>query len=301
MKRPSIRTILICIGLFNLFLVWRFPYRNLRGYVFEQIYKNSGIRIDSQDFYPVFFGWPGASFSKATVTIPIGRLQVIEFSCDALTARTGIGGLFPPKPSVSLYIEKLAKGGDIYVKAIPYKDELSGQATLTKVKLDQFNLPWFPEPLSGELTAGGNFYFPMSDFSKADLQATLASDKLVIPGQNLQGIILPRMEMNKVDGRIVTKDGTITIEKLQFGTPESDFRGSFTGSLKLGQTLGKSFLNLVMKITLSDKYKADPNSATLVSFLNTFQTGNPGEYAMKWSAVIEEMQRNLILALPQRP
>lgn len=300
MKRPSIKTILICLALFIFFVIWRFPYRNLRGYVFEQVYKNSGVRLDSHDFYPVFLGWPGIRFSKATVSLPVGRAQTIDFTCDRLTARGGLAGILPPLPSVSMYIEGLSKGGDIYAKVSPSKSQTSGTASLTAVKLDQFVLPWFPEPLAGIVNAGGTFYFPNDDFSKSNLQLTLASDTLVIPGQNLQGIILPRVEFKKVDGRIVTKDGAIQIEKFQFGTPDSDLRGSLSGNLKMGPTFGKSFLNLTMRLTLSEKYKNDPNSVTLVSFLNTFQTGNPGEYALKWNAVLDEMQRNLLLALPQR-
>jgi type II secretion system protein N len=301
MKRPSFKTILICLALFNFFLVWRFPYRNLRGTVFEQIYKNTGIRVESHDFYPVFLGWPGLRFSKASVIIPVNRTQTVDFSSERITARAGIGGIFPPSPSISLYIEGLAKGGDVFAKISPSRNQISGNASLTKVKLDQFALPWFPEPLSGELTATGSFYFPGTDFAKSDLQFNIASDKLIIPGQSMQGIILPRVEFQKVDGKITTKDGAILIEKFQFGSADSDLKGNISGSLKLGPTFGKSFLSLLLRLQLSETYKTDPNSATLVSFLSTFQTGNSGEYALKWAAVLDDMQRNLILAIPQRP
>ena len=61
-----------------------------------------------------------------------------------------------------------------------------------------------------------------------------------------------------------------------------------------------SNLNLVLKVQLSDKFRQDPQSATLVSLLQSYQLNTPGDYSMKWNASIHDMAANLVLAIPQR-
>ena len=59
MKRPKLSTIFIGFGLFIFFLLLRFPYQNVRGWLFGLIYKNTGIYVLADEIYLSLFGWPG--------------------------------------------------------------------------------------------------------------------------------------------------------------------------------------------------------------------------------------------------
>jgi hypothetical protein len=57
---------------------------------------------------------------------------------------------------------------------------------------------------------------------------------------------------------------------------------------------------VVLKLQLSDKFRQNPQSATLVSLLQSYQNNTPGDYAMKWNATVNDMSSNLVMAIPQK-
>jgi type II secretion system protein N len=298
-RKPNAKTVLVCLGIFLVFFVWRFPYRNLRGYLFGQVFKNTGVRLDAEDMGLSFFGWPGVVLYKATAAIPVNYQFDLDLAAEEVVARAGIGGLFPPAQLFSLSAYKLQKGGNLYIRASQSKSQVTGSLNADAVNLIQFFKVGMPEPIQGLLTATGSFNYSVQDFAKSTGDFDLIIQKLKVPGMNLQGIVLPEISWNEVKAKLTAKNGTLDIVQCQFGTPQSDLRGTLTGSIRLGQDIYSSYVNLVLRLQLTEKYKNDPQSATLVSFLKTFEsTQKPGEYALKWAATPNEMSNNLMLALP---
>ncbi len=301
MTRPKTKTILICVGIFLVFLILRFPYRNVRGYVFGQIYKNTGIRVDAEDLSPSFFGWPGVKLYKASFAIPIGMASELDLLAEQVTARVGIAGLFPPTPSLSVYAYKFQKGGNLFVKGSQSKNYIGGSLSAEDLNLAQFLSVGMPEPIDGLLRASGSFGYDQNDLSKSTGDIDLEIKKLNVPGMNMQGIILPAISWDEVKAKLSIKNGNLDIGQGQFGTPKSAMRGTLTGYIKLGRDIMSSYINVVLRIQMTDAYRADPQSATLVSFLKTFESSKtPGEYAMKWGATVRDMGMNIMLALPTK-
>lgn len=299
--RPKPRTILIAVGIFLFFFIWRFPYRNLRGYVFSEIYRTTGIRIEAEDMGLTLFGWPGVVLHRATLSVPAGPTFDLDLAAEDITARVGIGGLFPPAKMISLYVYNLQKGGDLYLRATQSKSYVTGSLTGDKLNLVQFLKAGLPEPIEGLLTASGSFSYAIEDLAKSTGDFELGIRKLKIPGMNIQGIILPEIAWDDVKAKLSAKNGNLDITQCQLGNPQSDLRGTLTGSIRLGRDLFSSYFNLVLRLQMTEKYKNDPQSATLTAFLKTFEsTKTPGEYALKWAATYGEMQNNLLLALPTK-
>ncbi len=93
-----------------------FPFSNLKGYLFSQIYRNTGISIVfAEDLYLILLGWPGVGMKNVEVIIPAMDGE-IEMTVRRITARVGIGSVFPFSLSYSIGIDGLKKGGDIFVK-----------------------------------------------------------------------------------------------------------------------------------------------------------------------------------------
>jgi type II secretion system protein N len=301
MTRPKTKTILLAVGIFLVFLILRFPYRNVRGYVFGQIFKNTGIRVEAEDLSPTFFGWPGVKLYKASFTIPIGVSSELDLLAEQVTARVGIGSFFPPAPSLSLYAYKFQKGGNLYVKGTQTKTYIGGTINAEDLNLVQFLTAGMPEPIEGLLRASGSFGYDQNDLSKSTGDIDLEIKKLNIPGMNMQGIILPAISWDEVKAKISIKNGNLDIGVSQFGTPKSAMRGTLSGYIKLGRDMMTSYVNVVLRIQMTDAYRNDPQSATLVSFLKTFESSKtPGEYAMKWGATLRDMGMNIMLALPTK-
>ncbi len=300
-RKPKVKTVLVAIGIFLAFFIWRFPYRNLRSYIFGEIYKTTGIRIEAEDLGLTFFGWPGVVLRKATLAVPVGPTFDLDLAAEEITARVGIGGLFPPAKMVSLYAYGFQRGGDLYVRASQSKSYLNGTLTGDKLNLSQFLKAGMPEPIEGILTAAGSFSYALEDLSKSTGDFQLTIRKLKIPGMNLQGIILPEIAWDDVNAKLTAKNGSLDIVQCQLGNPTSELRGTLSGSIRLGRNISTSFFNLVLRLQMTEKYKNDPQSATLAAFLKTFEsTKTPGEYALKWAATPAEMSTNIMLALPAK-
>lgn len=300
MSRPKTSTILIAFGLFLFFLVLEFPYQNLRGYIFGKIYTATHIFISADELSLSIFGWPGLKLRNVSVSVPMAYGNDLEIASEKTVVRAGIGGLFPPYPVVSLSLDKLKKGGDLWVKVGQTSSFVKGALDAEKVSLEQFPIPGMSDTLTGKVQADGDFYYNKNELSKSTGDININITEFRIPPQNLQGIVLPALMIGNIKGKLQVRNGSLEISNFQLGTPTSDIRGTMTGELRLGKDLMSSYLALTLKLQLSDKYRQDPNSATLVSFLQSFQTNTPGDYALKWGATLQEMSTNIVAALPQK-
>jgi type II secretion system protein N len=301
MPNKKISTSLLFIILFIFFLILQFPYRSLKGYLFGLIYKNTQIRIESEDMAATFFGWPGIKLYNATATIPIDRTQEMEVSAEKITFRIGVGGLFPPTPLIKLSAAGLTKGGDIDAWFINSSKKMTLELNATELALDQFYFGGLPEPFSGKVNVSLYLNYPFDDLSKMTGHILLTGNKIIIPGNNIQGIVIPKFEFPNLKVNLEAKNGILQINSFEFGSPTSELSGKAVGELKLGPTWWQSYLNLTITMHLSEKYIQDPQSVTLVSFLNTFKTSDKGDYALKWGASFQEMSMNIFKALPQKP
>lgn len=305
--RPSFRTLTIVGALFVFFFFWAVPLRNLRGYVYGKILQSSGVRLESEDLGLSLLGWPGIRLYKAKATVPFYTSDMrgqpvtlyLDLSANRVTARIGVGDFFPPAPRVSLYAEGLEKGGNLYVRAVPGKAAIRGLFEADKVALSQLASAFLNEPVNGILNATGSFHYDTRDLAKSTGAASLLIRSLKVPGMNYEGIVLPEIAWDEVKAKLEAKNGTLDITECRFGTPQADLRGTLTGSVRLGKDFATSQFNLLLKMQMTEKYKKDPQSATLVSFLQSFESAtSPGEYSLKWNTSYAEILTNMALALP---
>ncbi len=305
--RPSVRTVAVIAALFVVFFFWAFPLRNLRGYLYGKILQSTGIRLESEDLGLAFLGWPGIRLYKATATVPFYSSDIkgqpltiyLDLAAKRVTARVGLGDFLPPAPRISLYAEGLEKGGNLYVRAVPGKAVTRGVFEADKVALSQLASAVLSEPVDGTLNATGNFKYDNQDLAKSTGNATLLLRSLKIPGLNYEGIVLPEIIWDEVKATLEAKNGTVDIVECRFGTPQANLRGTLTGNIRLGRDLATSHFSVVLKIQMTEKYKSDPQSATLVSFLQSFESAAaPGEYGLKWNTSYAEILSNMTLALP---
>lgn len=298
MRRPSLKMIFVCIGLFFFFLVMRFPFQSLQGYVFGKIQKETGVILVAEDMYLSLFGWPGIGLRNVDATIPMGDTE-LDISSKKMTVRVGLAGLFPPTPSFSLSASGLKKGGDLYVKFSQGKTFHRASFSLDEVNLDQFGLP-NGQKLQGQITMDGDLNMDSEDLTKSQGQIELEVKKFKTPGQNLQGIVLPDVNFGNLKSKITIKNGVVDINSFNIGASGSDISGTIAGEVRLGNVFARSYLNITLKLQLSEPFRNNPNSATIVSLLNSIDNTSPGNYAMKWSTSIEGITTNLWNALPQK-
>jgi len=308
MKR-STSTILICVALFLFFFVARFPFQNLRGFIFTTIYKQTGVLVVSEDMYLTFFGWPGIGLRNVTVTLPAQMLgEELEIAAQKVTIRVGIGGLFPPNLSYSVYMGGMKKGGDLFLKLTHLTTK--GQQLISVnsyfdadgVHLEQLGFGSGPsDTLSGVLTGDGSLSMDLTDLSKTNGSVRLNIEKLKSPGANLQGIVIPPIHFGTLQAKLGAKNGSVELGQLQWGGNDSDIQGSLTGDLRLGRDIYQSFLNLTaLKLKMTDKFRDDPNSATIVSTLDSVDNRTRGTYALKWTQGIDKIAQNFLYALPEK-
>jgi len=297
--KPKLGTILICAGLFVFFVILSFPYKNLRGAIFGQIYSATKVVITADDLYPSFLGWPGIVLTNATISLP-AHMGDMEFSAKKITLRAGIGSLFPPAPSVSVSLSKLKGGGDLYVRIVPSRSAMTLRISTDAFDLKQLKVALFPEPIAGKISSDVDMSVDPADLSKTTGYAMIDGKEIKIPGQNLQGIILPSVPMGVLKAAINVRNGSAEIATFTFGEKGGDFQGSLAGDFRMSQVFTSSYLTLLLKVQLSEKYRTDPSSATLVAFLESFKSAAPGDYAMKWAASLQDMSTNVMSAIPQK-
>lgn len=298
MKRPSIGKILLCFGIFLFFLFVTFPYQKLRTLVFKKIYDNSGITISADSLALNLLGWPGVSLKNANVSLPAGNSE-ITLNSKSLITRVRLAGFLPPVPAISLSLDELKGGGDVFARLAQYGDTVRVLAEASKANLAQVAIPGFPEPIPGILDMDADLVLNQADLSKSTGSFELDLTKLSIPALNLQGIILPVLNFGDVKAKVSIKNGVAEILNFKIGSKGSDITGSITGEMRLGQTLQASALNLTLKLSLSPSYVANPQGATLVSLLESYKNSK-GEYGLRWNATIQDMTVNVAAALPQK-
>ncbi|MBI4406246.1 MAG: type II secretion system protein GspN, partial [Deltaproteobacteria bacterium] len=248
---------------------------------------------------PALIGWPGVAITNVDVTLPVAGKD-LDLHCNKLTFRTGIASLIPPRPSVSLTMKGLRKGGDLYVKYKDHPDHTGLVVEAEGVLLDQLSIPGLSESLSGKLDLDADLSLEMSDFAKSTGDIDLTIAQLKIPGQNIEGLVLPPLNMGNAKAKLIAKNGVVEINSVQFGDQTSDLKGSLTGDMKLGAELRRSFLNLTLRVQFSEKYKQDPKSQMLLSILESFRSASRGDYGMRWSATLDAMGTNIMSAIPQK-
>ena len=297
MKKPAASQIVIGLVIFLFFLLITFPFQNLRSYVFKKIFDASGIIVTADSMAPNLLGWPGVSLSNSTVTIPTGSGD-IALSSKGLVTRARLAGFLPPIPAVSLSLSGLKGGGDVFARVARSGDVVKVLAEAEHTNLAQILIPGFPEPIPGKLNMDTNLSVDGKDLSKSTGTLDLDIEKIMIPALNLQGIILPVLNLGDVKVKLAVKNGAVEIVNFKIGSKTSDLSGSLTGEMRLGQTIYNSAVNLTLKLSLSPAYKANPQGATLVSLLESYKNSN-GEYGLKWNATIQDMMTGMG-ALPQK-
>ncbi len=298
MPRPKAITILICFALFVFFVFMTFPFQNLRGYIFGKIYQNTRILIVAEDLYPTIFGWPGIGIRNVNVTLPIGNGEM-DLASEKLIFRVGPGGIFPPVPAIIMSMKGLKKGGDLYLKFSQTRTHMSGTVQADDVEMKQLAFSGLSEPIPGKLNIDTDFVVDSTDISKSTGSAKLDVSKLKVPAQNIQGFLLPALAVGDIKGKITMKNGIAEITSFTFGSKDADLKGSISGDMRLGQNMLSSFLNLTVKIQLSEAYRNNPQAATFVSLLESYKT-SATEYGMKWSATLQDMTTNIVAAIPQK-
>lgn len=292
------------VALFLFFLVWCFPYQNLRGYVFEKIYGSTRIYMTSDDMTLSLLGWPGIRLTNVTAIIPLQTGGEMEVAAQSAVIRVGIGRLFPPAPMVSARLDGLKRGGDAYVKVVPGRTRLGVKASLDEVVLDQFPLPVVNAAMAGKLSGSVDLDVDLANPAKTTGKVDLNGAGVTVPSLDLRttmlGVELPPLKMGDLAARLRAQNGAAEIQTFQFGGKDADLSGSATGNLRLADTLAQMFLTLTLRLELAEKYKSDPRSATLVSFLETFKGATPNKYGLGWNASIGEMQADVFKGLPKK-
>jgi type II secretion system protein N len=287
------------IALFLFFVLLTFPYQNLSGLLFGRLYKETRILIVPQDMGPTFLGWPGLVLTNVNVSLPLGNGDV-DLRAERVVVRVGLGSIFPPAPSLSLSMSRLKGGGDLYVRLVPGRSRVRAVVEAEKVDLKQARIPGLPEPIPGILDMDADVTIDRTDATKSNGEAALSVAGLRVPALNLQGIVLPVLKMGDIKAKIAIRNGSAEITQFQIGNKDSDISGTAVGDLKLAPNLMMSFLNLTLRLQLTEKYRKDPQSATVVSFFDTFRGAEPGVYGMKWNATLQDMTTNMMAAIPQK-
>ncbi len=305
MTKPKASTVAISFVIFLFTLIFFFPFNNLRGYVFSQIFVKTGILIVADDMSLTFFGWPGLILYNVNVTLPVGTSE-IELASEKLTFKIGLAGLFPPVPSVSLNLKNLKKGGNLYVDVSQKANAAKVYIEASDVNLAQIAVPGLGENIPGIVGADGKFEINNADFSKSTGSLEIKGKDLKVPhqvvGSQAQGFSfdIPAMTVDKFNMGLNIKNGNLEFTNVNLGTPQTDLRATVTGDLKLGQRFEQSFLNLTLKLQLSNKILQDPQAKTFTSFLEGYTLKTPGEYGMKWFASIQELSGMSYKILPEK-
>lgn len=306
MKAPSIKTILCSFGIFAFFVFLLFPLQNLRSYIFNQIYRQSGILIMAEDLSLTVLGWPGLEMKNVEVTLPPQFLgDEVDLSAKWMVVRVGIGGLLPPALSYSMSLSSLKKGGDLYFRLsrAQMKNQMLVSANIT-VSADEMNLEQLPlgpgETFLGKLSSNTSIALDMSDLSKTTGDIDISIQGLKTPAQNLQGIIIPAINWGVLKAKINIRNGVADIRNFQIGAPGSDVQGSIAGEIRLGSNMMTSFLNInSFKLSFSPAFLKNPNSDTIISTLNSIDKRTPGTYSLKWNKGIGAIAENALINLPE--
>lgn len=306
MRKPKLKTVLICLGLFFFFLVIRFPFSNLKGYIFGKINKDSGITIMAEDLYLTLLGWPGVAMKNVEVIIPpqVAGSEV-DISAKKMTARAGFG-LFPPAMTYSAAIDGLKKGGDLYLKLTGAKFGPQGfNSGNIYYQTDDVDLSQFPLAgmlYSGKATGYGTLFIDNNDLSKTSGSIQLDVDKFVFPAADFGGFTIPQIKLGDLKAKLNAKGGVVELQTFTFGGADADISGAFGGEIRLGQNIFQSSINITMKINFSDSFAASTETAnqTFITILNNYDKRNPGKsYNLRWQKTIMQIVQNFFENPPE--
>ncbi len=288
----------ISVILFLFFSVWMFPYHHLKGYIFGKIYSMTKILILAEEIEPVFLGWPGIRVHHVEVALPLGNGE-LDLASEKVTVRAGVSGLFPPTPAFSLYMKGLKKGGDLYLKFSESKENLTTYLDADAVELQQLNFPFLAQPLQGLLNAESDTQIHTKQLSSSSGNIDIKIEKFKIPLIQIElsdnyGFPIPSMQIGVLKSKIRIKNGVAEIKEFTFGDSKSDFSGTMTGEIKLGRDLMNSTANVILRFQFSDAIKNNAQSATMLSFFNSFKN-EKGSYGIKCTKSVAEIAGCLLL------
>lgn len=306
MKKPKLKTVLICLALFFLFLVIRFPFSNLKGYLFGKVNKDTGITIMAEDLYLTFLGWPGVAMKNVEVIVPQQVMGTeIDISAQKMTARAGFG-LFPPALKYSAAIDGLKKGGDLYVQLVGAKfgpqGFSSGNLNYDTDGLDLSQIPLGGVFYGGKATGVGSIFVDSNDLSKTSGSLQLDVNKFVFPAADFGGFTIPQIKLGDLKAKLIAKGGVIELQTFTFGGSDADISGQFGGEIKLGQNIFQSSINITMKINFSDAFAASSDTAnqTFITILNNYDKRSPGKsYNLRWNKTIMQIVQNFFENPPE--
>jgi len=295
MKKKKFWNVLLCIGIYLLFVLLLFPFQNLRGKLFDTVYKNSRITLQSDDMGIALLGWPGVTLYNADVSVPMqgGPLNILS---EKLTARIGIGGLFPFVPVVSVFFQQLSGGGNFYAKIKKAKTSFSAVLELDGVNLNQFEFASFSD-LKGKLDGDGDLFIDKADPTKSSGYLDFTASGFTLPPQNYPGILaLPELKFGSLLAKVTINNGVANFNNVKLGDAKSDIQGELTGELKLAKKFDQTRVNVRFKVKLSDKIKKSSDAATLVSLLKNHQSKtDPNTYDIKWNFTIAQVKANPLM------
>lgn len=289
MKMPKPKTIFISLGLFLFFLFLLFPYKNIKGYIFGKIYEKSQVFLTAEDVGPIILGWPGIKLYKFSAVVPLEGSE-LELAGDKISARFGLAGLFPPMLSKSVNISGMKKGGDIYFREYDSKNSLGLEFDLYKLVISQLFPSSVQDLVSGVVTADGDFDFDWKTPTKSKGEAKIDVVQLKMSSQNLQGFIIPAVNINDLKAKMAMKNGVLEFTQFQFGNDTSDLKGAITGDLRVGNNFMQSFLNLTLRLTVAPSLRDNPKASSILMFLDgTYKSSKSADYVMRWSGTLEEI------------
>jgi type II secretion system protein N len=308
MKKGAIPKIIAFIVLFLVTLFVFFPINNLRGYIFDNVFKETGILLVSDSMYFSLLGMPGVGMKNVNVTLPVGD-QEIDLLSEHVTLKLALSGFFPPLPGISINISDLKKGGDIYSKVGKGGSSIAFYLDAEKVNLEQIGARNGNPPLKGLLNIQSDLLLNERDMSKSSGFFEVNITDLKINQQNVTppdpamaafSFIIPGMKIGKLTGNLQMKNGLLEITQFKFGDdPAADFKGTVNGDIKFEKNFEQSALNIALRLKLSQKILDSAEAKTFVSFLSSYQT-TPGEYGLKWNATIQDFTNFSIKAIPEK-
>lgn len=302
MKKPKLSTIAICVGLFLIFFALAFPFQNLKGKAFEYILKNTGILIVAEDLRPTLLGWPGISVKNVNISLPVAGDEM-EFASEKLVFRARLAGLFPPVPGISMNMTNLKQGGDLFIKVGQPSSGIYAYIDASQVNLEQIRIPHVQEIFEGIVDAEADLHINTEELSKTAGDFEMSAEKLKTPNYMVEipgmPFLIPGMLIGPMEIKTNIKNGIVEISTFKFGKQDSDLSGSLTGEVRLGKDYLKTFLNLTLRLAISSRILENPQNVTFLNFLSSLKTDVPGQYAMKWSASIQEMMSNPLKAVPE--
>ncbi len=282
-------TALFLVALFVLF-----PINNLRGYIFDRVFKSSGVLLVSDSMHFSLFGMPGVRMENVNVTLPIGD-QEIDLWSQNVTLKLALSGLFPPLPGGSVKISELKKGGDIYTKIGKGQNSIAFHLNATQVNLEQIGTRNGNPPLKGLLNISSDIIFNETEVIKSSGYFKISIKDLLLIQQTISPpelggltIIIPTMKIGKLNGTLNMKNGVLEVAQFKFGEdPNSDLKGILNGDFKLEKKIELSALNIGLTLKLSQRILDNPEAATFKSALTGFQIA-PGEYSLKCNGTIQD-------------